>query len=65
MSENKPHVVLRKLTVPRIGTVAAVFPTYADAFKYWKTVHTWQKPWVIHTLGRECTVTAEVVDVAE
>jgi hypothetical protein len=62
-AEKKPHIVFPKGSV-LYGSVK-LFPTYLDAFSYWLNVHTWQNPYVIHTVGRECTVAAEVVNVNE
>lgn len=61
-SEDKPHIVYPESRV--LGTVE-MFPTYASAFAYWRTVHTWQRPYCIATLGRHCTPAAEIVDVSE
>lgn len=62
-SENRPHRVCRKgLTVH-----GPVFPTFQAAWKHWRTVHTWQAPFVIVTVetGRVITPETPIVDVNE
>lgn len=61
-SENRPHLVKPK---DRILGEVLLFPTYRDAWDHWCTVHRWDNPYSIVTLGRECSPAAPVVDVNE
>lgn len=64
-SEQKPHIVYAQ----EGAKVTYLYPNYADAFAFWKTVHTYKTPYLLATVEckilRQCTPAAEIVDTAE
>lgn len=58
-SESRPHVVYDD------SGEGWVYPNYREAHVAWDCWHTWQHPYKIVTLGRECTPAAALTDPAE
>lgn len=61
-TESMPHVVYAK---GFDGGPAWVLPNYATAHEMWKTLHTYQRPHVIATLGRVIDPSTPVIDPNE
>jgi hypothetical protein len=60
-TENKPHIVYRANSIGMVRMCA----NYADAFKYWKLLHSYKDPFLIATVGRVIDPSQEIVDVNE
>ncbi len=61
MTEDRPHIVFAKIDPGEV----LFFPNYLAAHAYWKSVHTFQAPFVIATVGREIDPSTPVIDPSE